>query len=204
MSKFTNSKRRIVVAKSGWVWCGIFSQEEDSPTCYFDDAYCIRVWGAPEGLGQLCEGPLSETILDPVYGRLSIHEENIVMMFDVDDVSWENYGSNSSSSDTKEIHCNTKYFKSNQKIVIIESGWVLIGKWRFDTNTRLASIDDAYCIKNWGTKRGLGEICNGPTNDTDLNKISGLARAHEKNIIATYEVDDDAWNIHWSKLESNR
>jgi hypothetical protein len=194
-SKFTNSKRRIVVGDSGWVWNGIFSQNEGSPICHLDDAYCIRIWGATEGLGQLCEGPLNDTILDPIPGRLSFHEDNVIMTYDVNDTSWDNFGI--TNANELRINSKTQYFSSKYKIVIINGGWVLIGKWSFDPNTRIASISKAYSIKNWGTKHGLGDICSGPTSSTELSEICGIPRVHEGNIIATYEVDDVAWRNHF-------
>jgi hypothetical protein len=215
MNKFENSKTRIVVAVTGWVWVGKFSsslkpknseEERNRYMYYLDDAYCIRVWGSPEGLGRLCYGPLSDTILDPIPGRLSISDECTVLMYDCDDKSWDNHGKNLSKEEqeknisSKLINSKTIYKGSEQKIVIIDAGWVLFGRYSFDNKTRLAHISDQFCVKLWGTKRGLGEICNSPTKETVLEPIDGIARVHESKIIATYDVNDVAWDEYRAKM----
>jgi len=59
---------RIVVADRGWVFAGRCVDNEDgSVTIYNADN--IRRWGTTRGLGELVDGPLPDTVLDP-YGTV--------------------------------------------------------------------------------------------------------------------------------------
>lgn len=60
--EFTQGEIRIVVLDRGFVFVGRVTQTETE--MYIDDARCIRKWGTTEGLGQLSQGPLVETVLD--------------------------------------------------------------------------------------------------------------------------------------------
>ena len=102
----TGSDVRIVIAPFGWVFVGKYSLEYRqhlvvrtpesmpteklndvakaalanvgySPTVVLKDASVIRRWGTTKGLGQLINGPLKETVLDPC-GTVEIHEQTVV------------------------------------------------------------------------------------------------------------------------------
>ena len=52
------------------------------------------------------------------------------------------------------------------EIVVMTSGWVLVGERISDT-----SLVNASVIRTWGTTKGLGELAlNGPTKETILDK----------------------------------
>ena len=53
-------------------------------------------------------------------------------------------------------------------------------------------LTDARCIRRWGTTKGLGELVNGPTRETALDP-AGTVRMHHLMIIATYDVNEAAW-----------
>lgn len=63
-----NTKRRIVVIESGWVFIGVWHSANEvlRIPAHLTEAACIRRWGTTAGLGQLAlNGPTDETILDP-------------------------------------------------------------------------------------------------------------------------------------------
>ena len=51
-------------------------------------------------------------------------------------------------------------------------------------------MQNAHCIRVWGTSRGLGELVNGPTEKTILDPMGTL---HLESVLFTMEVDQDAW-----------
>ena len=54
---------RIIVADKGWVFVGFCKDEQDGSVT-ITNAKNIRRWGTTKGLGQLVNGPLSETKYD--------------------------------------------------------------------------------------------------------------------------------------------
>lgn len=55
---------RIVILQRGWVFVGVYSEKGDKR--FLDSAFNIRIWGTSKGLGELVDGPLTSTKLDPV------------------------------------------------------------------------------------------------------------------------------------------
>lgn len=55
--------KRIIVADRGWVFVGDCEDMPDGSVT-IRNAKNIRKWGTTKGLGQLCDGPTSETIVD--------------------------------------------------------------------------------------------------------------------------------------------
>ena len=78
------------------------------------------------------------------------------------------------------------------RIVVLQRGWVLIG--RFAQNGTQCTLADASVIRRWGTTKGLGELFNGPTRDTILEKSNGIARFHELTVVLTIDCNHDAWD----------
>jgi hypothetical protein len=60
---------RIIVADRGWVFVGSCVDELNG-TITITNAKNLRVWGTTRGLGQLVDGPTSETIWDE-YGTVN-------------------------------------------------------------------------------------------------------------------------------------
>ena len=71
------------------------------------------------------------------------------------------------------------------RIVIGQRGWVWVGKYEEDGDE--VTLTDAKCIRRWGTTKGLGELCDGPTKDTVADE-AGTVRLHRLSIVATYDV----------------
>lgn len=52
------------------------------------------------------------------------------------------------------------------RIVILDRGWVYVGTVKEKGDDIV--IENARCIRRWGTTQGLGELVNGPLTDTRL------------------------------------
>ena len=76
---------RIVIGQRGWVWVGHYSTDGEEVVLH--DAKNIRRWGTTRGLGELCPGPLAETVLDPV-GTVRLHQLAVVATYDCDSEAW--------------------------------------------------------------------------------------------------------------------
>lgn len=78
------------------------------------------------------------------------------------------------------------------KIIVAQRGWVFVGRYR-KQNDRVF-LDDAYCIRVWGTSKGLGELTfSGPLKDTKLDK-SGTVELHELSVVCQLTCEASAWN----------
>lgn len=79
------------------------------------------------------------------------------------------------------------------KIVILQRGWIYIGKFtRENTDCKLTN---AYCIRRWGTSKGLQELVNGPTSSTVLDKCEGLVEFDYLTVVHTISVNESRWNL---------
>jgi hypothetical protein len=80
---------------------------------------------------------------------------------------------------------------SNIKIVILQRGWVMIG--RYSENGDMCSLDNAYVIRSWGTTKGVGELAlNGKQSSTKLDK-AGHVEFHKLTTVATINCKEDLW-----------
>jgi hypothetical protein len=83
---------------------------------------------------------------------------------------------------------------SDVKIVILQRGWVAVGRYKQDGDE--CTLTDASVVRIWGTKKGLGEIAEGgPTSDTKLDKCPTL-RFHRLTVIATMDCVEGKWSKH--------
>lgn len=54
------------------------------------------------------------------------------------------------------------------RIAVLQRGWVYVGNYFRNGND--CRLENASCIRNWGTTKGLGEIAeSGPTSSTKLD-----------------------------------
>ena len=81
---------------------------------------------------------------------------------------------------------------SEIRIVVLQRGWVVVGRYREDGDRVLLS--DAHVIEYWGTTQGLGELVNGPTSKTKL-RWCGSVEAHRLGVILTVAVDGAKWSL---------
>jgi hypothetical protein len=81
---------------------------------------------------------------------------------------------------------------SNIKIVILQRGWVMVGRW--SQKDDMCSLDNAYVIRTWGTTKGLGELAlEGKKSSTKLDK-AGHVEFHQLTIVATLNCVEEKWN----------
>lgn len=78
------------------------------------------------------------------------------------------------------------------KIVVLQRGWVYIG--RFERNGNDCKLTNAYCIRIWGTTNGLPELVNGATSSTKLDKCEGVVEFDWLTVVHTISVKEDKWN----------
>lgn len=83
-----------------------------------------------------------------------------------------------------------KALTGNIKIVILQRGWVFVG--RFTKSGQECVLNNAYCIRQWGTTKGLGELVSGPTSKTVLDD-AGTVRFNELTVVATVDADESGW-----------
>ena len=85
----------------------------------------------------------------------------------------------------------TEYGGSDVKIVILQRGWVFVG--RYSEVGMDCKLEDSKCIRQWGTTKGLGELAeNGPTDSTKLDKVNDVS-FHELSVVALLDCNDKPW-----------
>jgi hypothetical protein len=85
--------------------------------------------------------------------------------------------------------------KLNQevKIVVLDRGFIFVGYVTQDE--QFIYIDKASCIRRWGTTQGIGELRNGPLNETTLDP-AGVIRAPVRALIFTIDCDASKWSAY--------
>ena len=77
------------------------------------------------------------------------------------------------------------------QVVVADQGWVFVGRVVLTPNEEgECRLQNAHCIRVWGTSRGLGELINGPTEKTILDEMGTL---YVRSVLFTMDVDQDAW-----------
>jgi hypothetical protein len=79
---------------------------------------------------------------------------------------------------------------SEVKIVILQRGWVMVGRWSRDGD--MCALDGAAVIRQWGTTLGLGELVGGPTSSTVLDP-TGHVEFHILTVVAAIDAEESAW-----------
>lgn len=113
----------------------------------------------------------------------------------------------SANTITMEFSANTitvngkTYYESPQdsvqpsgptKIVVLQRGWVVIGK--MERNGNECKLHNASVIRNWGTTRGLGELAKeGPLKDTKLDPCNGVVEFDSLTIVLSISVNEAKW-----------
>lgn len=78
------------------------------------------------------------------------------------------------------------------KIVIADRGFVFIG--HIEETTEFLIIRCAKSIRRWGTTKGLGELVNGPLQNTVLDLI-GEIKVPARAVIGMISVDSAKWKL---------
>ena len=80
-----------------------------------------------------------------------------------------------------------------KQIIIAQRGWVFVGLVRRTKDEVV--IDDAKCIRVWGTTRGLGQLAlEGPLPETVLDEM-GTVRMHPLTIVAAIDCAEGPWAL---------
>jgi len=82
----TDGEIKIVIADRGFVYVGLCEEQENFVR--LTKAKNIRVWGTKNGIGELVNGPLQSTKLDPV-GTIRIPNRAVISLIEVDQKSWK-------------------------------------------------------------------------------------------------------------------
>lgn len=86
----------------------------------------------------------------------------------------------------------SKEYAGELKIVILQRGWVLIG--RLERNENECKLHKASVIRRWGTDKGLGQLAVfGPQKETVLDKCYGVVEFHYLTVVATISVNEEKW-----------
>jgi hypothetical protein len=82
--------------------------------------------------------------------------------------------------------------KGDTKIVILQRGWIMVGK--FERTGNDCKLSKASVIRNWGTTKGLGEIAiGGPTSSTKLDKCGGVVSFDYLTVVASIDCEESKW-----------
>lgn len=90
------------------------------------------------------------------------------------------------------VKTNNVEFNSEWKIVVLQRGWIVIGKMeRHETQCKL---HQASVIRNWGTEKGLGELAElGPRKETVLDPCNGLVEFDYRTVVLAISVNESKW-----------
>ena len=85
------------------------------------------------------------------------------------------------------------------KIVVVDRGFVYVGVMLPPgvgpgTLVHGIRLANAYNIRIWGTTKGLGELVNGPTKTTKLDKV-GSIQIPLHAVISIIDVDQASWKL---------
>jgi hypothetical protein len=86
-----------------------------------------------------------------------------------------------------------KQYEGDVKIVVLQRGWVYIG--RLERNGNDCKLHNAYCIRVWGTTKGLPELVNGATSKTTLDKCDGVVEFDYLTVVYTITVNAKSWPL---------
>lgn len=86
---------------------------------------------------------------------------------------------------------SVQQFEGDIKIVVLQRGWVYIGK--FERKGNDCKLHNAFCIRVWGTTKGLPELVNGATSSTKLDKCEGVVEFDWLTVVYTITVNSEKW-----------
>jgi len=85
-----------------------------------------------------------------------------------------------------------KSIDSPIKIVILQRGWVMIG--RFERSGNDCKLHNASVIRIWGTTKGLGELAKyGPKASTKLDPTYGVVEFDYLTVVASVSCEETSW-----------
>ena len=88
----------------------------------------------------------------------------------------------------------SKTLTSTKMILVIQSGWVLVGDVRWLPDTYEYEVTDGFVIRVWGTDRGLGQLAfSGPRSETKLDPIPITWVPHDQLIFPMKVTFEGEW-----------
>jgi len=85
------------------------------------------------------------------------------------------------------------------RILVLQRGWVVIGHYHELVDQAGDPVEvilnGAQVIRRWGTKRGLGELVDGPKENTVLDP-AGVVRVHPLAVVLQVQANGQAWQDH--------
>lgn len=79
------------------------------------------------------------------------------------------------------------------KIVVLQRGWVFVGRYSLDPETQIVTLTDAKNIRVWGTTKGLGQLAeSGPTGSTKLDP-AGVVTFHLLTQVLAIDTEVETW-----------
>ena len=142
-----------------------------------EDVHIIRVWGTDAGLGQLNKGIRTGTELDPIWGQVRINPDRIIWSYEPE--IWH-----------PRPHPPAPERKSNARIFVLNRAWVLSGTPTYqDRRTLLTTGTDV--VRLWGVSKGIGQLSEGPTNETKLDPVVPQTWINPRHLI--YDFDLYGW-----------
>lgn len=92
----------------------------------------------------------------------------------------------------KDLIKNEVEIKGDYKIVILQRGWIYVGK--LERNGSDCILHNASNLRKWGTTKGLGELAKkGPTSDTILDKCYGAVEFDYLTVVCTISTEEKLW-----------
>lgn len=84
------------------------------------------------------------------------------------------------------------------RILVLDRGYVLACRCLDPENYAIwIPVTDSRTIRVWGTREGLGELCDGPVDtSTKLDRMIAHERIPVRAIIRVIEVDQKKWQKH--------
>ena len=95
-------------------------------------------------------------------------------------------------NDTEYIRADkTQKVEGPIKLVVLDRAYVYVGHVKIEGE--FVRITGAKNIRVWGTTKGLGELVNGPTNNTKLDAV-GVVLAPFRAVISIIDVEQSKWS----------
>jgi hypothetical protein len=96
--------------------------------------------------------------------------------------------------DDTEYQAVSENSSSDIRIVILQRGWVVVGK--YSKKDSEITLTGGSVIRTWGTTKGLGELAfDGPLSGTKLDPIPET-NWHELTEIASIKCKAEKWKNH--------
>lgn len=92
--------------------------------------------------------------------------------------------------------------RNNVKIAVVSQGWVIVGVVISDDDEGI-SFKTSHVIRRWGTDAGLGQLVEGPRDNTILDPIPTMIRINREHVLFTIDTKGGDWNFGEKKVAKN-